>query len=157
MDRSSRLLHGQPRHLFERNYFPLLTKRIVLSNKKKFEKIFSRFFWRHFQKKKYSADPFDIVSVLCSTQKHSRFMPVYLIAVYDISFSYLRALSQQIHFFWWLSLLKNFLQLISDTKDECWKITSLYKGFSYFCWKTAFLFSFISFCFINPYMNSSIQ
>ena len=40
-----RLLNGQPRQRFEWNYFPLLTVRIVLSNKKKkFEKIFSSLF-----------------------------------------------------------------------------------------------------------------
>ena len=33
LDRSCRLLHGQPRQPLEWNYFPLLTGRIVLSNK----------------------------------------------------------------------------------------------------------------------------
>ena len=35
LDRSCRLLHGQSRQPFEWNYYPLLTGRIVLSNKKK--------------------------------------------------------------------------------------------------------------------------
>ena len=35
MDRSCRLLHGQPRQPYQWNYFPLLTGRIVLSNKKR--------------------------------------------------------------------------------------------------------------------------
>ena len=35
MDRSCRLLHGQSRQLFEWNYFPLLTRSIVLSNKQR--------------------------------------------------------------------------------------------------------------------------
>ena len=35
LDQSRSLLHGQPRQTFEWNYFPLLTGRIVLSNKKK--------------------------------------------------------------------------------------------------------------------------
>ena len=35
MNRSCRLLHGQPRQAFEWNYFPLSTGRIVLSNKKR--------------------------------------------------------------------------------------------------------------------------
>ena len=58
LDRSYRLLHGQPRQPFEWNYFPFLTGSIVLSNKKKkFEKIFRSFF-KHFPKKKrYFADP----------------------------------------------------------------------------------------------------
>ena len=34
-DRVGRLLHGQPRQPFEWTYFPLLTGRIVLSNKKR--------------------------------------------------------------------------------------------------------------------------
>ena len=34
LNRSCRLLHGQPRQTFERNHFPLLTGRIVLSYKK---------------------------------------------------------------------------------------------------------------------------
>ena len=52
MNRSCRLLHGQPRQPFEWKYFSLLTEMIVLSNKKKkFEKIFSSFF-KHFPKRK---------------------------------------------------------------------------------------------------------
>ena len=56
MDRSCRLLHGQPRQLFEWNYFPWLTGRIVLLIKKiKFEKIFSSFCLKHFPS--YLANP----------------------------------------------------------------------------------------------------
>ena len=50
-------------------------------------------------------------------------MPVYLIAVYDIDFSYLRALAQFTCFVGDQVFLKNFLQLISDNEDECEKIT----------------------------------
>ena len=42
MDRSCRLLHGQTRRPFEWNYFPLLTGRIVLSNKKRNFNAFSK-------------------------------------------------------------------------------------------------------------------
>ena len=57
-----RLLYGQPRQPFEWNYFPLLTGRIVLSNKKKkFEKIFSRFFLKHFPKKKLLGGPVSLI------------------------------------------------------------------------------------------------
>ena len=52
MNSSCRLLHGHTRQLFEWNYFPLLTGRIVLSNtrKKKFEKIFSSFYLKYLKK-----------------------------------------------------------------------------------------------------------
>ena len=43
-------------HSFEWNYFPLLTGRIVLSNKKRNLRIFSSFF-KAFAKKRYLADP----------------------------------------------------------------------------------------------------
>ena len=57
MDRSCRLLHGQPRQPFKWNYFPLLTGRIVLSNKKRnFENI-QKFFFKAFPKKRCLADP----------------------------------------------------------------------------------------------------
>ena len=53
LNRSCRLLHGQPKKPFEWNCFPLLTGRIVLSKQKKnFKKIFSSFFFKHFPKKK---------------------------------------------------------------------------------------------------------
>ena len=49
---SCKPLHGQPRQSFEWNYFPLLTGRIVLLNKKKkFGKILRVVFLKHFQKK----------------------------------------------------------------------------------------------------------
>lgn len=45
MDWSCRLLHGQPKQPFERNHSQFITRRIVLSKKKKkYEKIFSSFF-----------------------------------------------------------------------------------------------------------------
>ena len=51
MHRSCWLLRDQPRQAFEWNYFPLLlTRRIVLFNKKK--KILYSFFLKHFPKKK---------------------------------------------------------------------------------------------------------
>ena len=51
---------GQPRQPFEWNYFPLLTERIVLSNKKKkFEKIFRSFFKAFSNKKRYLVDLID--------------------------------------------------------------------------------------------------
>ena len=46
------LLHGQPRQPFEWNYFPLLTGRIILSNKKSNLRKYSVFFFKHFPKKK---------------------------------------------------------------------------------------------------------
>ena len=55
-ERSSRLLHGQPRQPFEWNYFPLLTGRIVLSNKTRNLRKYSVFL-SIFQKKSYLADP----------------------------------------------------------------------------------------------------
>ena len=52
MDRSCSLLHGQPRQPFVWNYFPLLTGKIVLSNKKRNLRKYSVFFLKHFPKKK---------------------------------------------------------------------------------------------------------
>ena len=60
----TRLLHGQPRQPFELNYFPLLNKMIVLSNKKRNLRIYSSVFFKYFPKKtKYLADPV-FISVL---------------------------------------------------------------------------------------------
>ena len=56
-DRSCRLLHSQLRQQFERNYFPLLTGRIVLSNKKRNLRKYSVVFLRHFPKKKLFNEP----------------------------------------------------------------------------------------------------
>ena len=52
MERSFRLLHGQPRQPFEWIYFPLLSGRIVLSNKKWNFRKYSVFFLKQFPKKK---------------------------------------------------------------------------------------------------------
>ena len=51
VETSCRLLHGQPKQPFVWNYFPLLTGRIVLSNKKRNLNIYSVVFFKHFQKK----------------------------------------------------------------------------------------------------------
>ena len=50
--RSCRLLHGQPRQPFEWKYFPLLTGRIVLSNKKRNLRKYSVVVLKAFSKKK---------------------------------------------------------------------------------------------------------
>ena len=55
--KNCRLLHGQPRQPFEWNYFPLLTRRIVLSNTKWNLRKYSAFFLKHFPRKKYLWDP----------------------------------------------------------------------------------------------------
>ena len=52
LNRSCRLLHGQPTQPFKRNYFPLLNERIVLSNKKRNLRKYSVVFLKHFPKKK---------------------------------------------------------------------------------------------------------
>ena len=52
--RSSRLLLGQRRQPFEWNYFPLLTERIVLSNKNRNLRKYSAVFFKAFSKKKVS-------------------------------------------------------------------------------------------------------
>ena len=58
MDRSCRLLHGQPRQPFEWNYFPLLTGRIVLSNKKRNLRRYSVVcFFKDFPKKNVFGGP----------------------------------------------------------------------------------------------------
>ena len=74
MDRSCRLLYGQLRP-FEWNYFPLLTGRILPSNKKKkFEKIFNSFFLNHFPKEKRNlADPLHYKYLLYSIHKWYNF------------------------------------------------------------------------------------
>ena len=65
MDRSCRPLHGQPRQPFECNYFPLLTGRIVLSNKKRNWRKYSVVFFITFLKRKsYLADPIFILTIL---------------------------------------------------------------------------------------------
>ena len=46
-------------------------------------------------------------------------MPAYLTAVYNISFSRLRALSQQISFVDDHVFLKKIMQHTSDSEDEC--------------------------------------
>ena len=51
MERSCRLLHGQPRQPF-----PLLTGRIVLSNKKRNLRKYATVILRHFPKKRYFAN-----------------------------------------------------------------------------------------------------
>ena len=52
MNRSRRILHGQSRQPFEWNYFPLLTERIKLSNKKRNLRKYSVvFFFKAFSKK----------------------------------------------------------------------------------------------------------
>ena len=53
MNRLCRLLHGQP---FQWNYFPLLTGRIVLSNKNRNLSKYSVVFLSVFQKTRYLAD-----------------------------------------------------------------------------------------------------
>ena len=53
LERSCRLLHGQPKQPFEWNYFPLLNGSIVLSNKKRNLRKYSVvFFLSIFKKKK---------------------------------------------------------------------------------------------------------
>ena len=63
MDRSCRLLHGQPSQPFEWNYFPLLTGRIVLSNKKRNLIKYSVVFFKHFPKKKSFGWPYIIFNM----------------------------------------------------------------------------------------------
>ena len=48
-------------------------------------------------------------------------MTAYLIAVYDIGFSHLKAFSPYIRFVEDQAFVKIFLQLISDSEDECYK------------------------------------
>ena len=67
MDRSSRLLHDQPRQQFEWNYFLLLTLKIVLSNKKIRENI-QKFFFKAFSKKKKSYLANSVEAFFCTQQ-----------------------------------------------------------------------------------------
>ena len=53
MDRSCKLMHGQPRQPFNWNYFPLLTGRIVLSNKKANLRKYSAVVFKAISKKKF--------------------------------------------------------------------------------------------------------
>ena len=49
-----------------RNYFPLLTRTIVLSNKKEISENIQLFFLKHFPKKRYLADPvYAIIIIFC--------------------------------------------------------------------------------------------
>ena len=52
-----RLLHGQPREPLPWNYFPLLTGRIVLANKKRNLRKYSIVLFKAFPKKGYLAEP----------------------------------------------------------------------------------------------------
>ena len=95
MDLSCRLLHGQPKQPFEWNYFPLLTRRIVLSNKERsFEKIF--------------------ISFLSISQKKGIWRAIYMSGgTYSSkSTSYNRCLG---NFSWQFYLLSEYLQ------EDCWK------------------------------------
>ena len=61
LDRSCRLLHGQPRQPFEWNYFILLTGRIVLSNRKRNLRKYSVVFLSSFQKKGTAEATLDVL------------------------------------------------------------------------------------------------
>ena len=94
-------------------------------------------------------------------------MPAYFIAVYGISFSLLRALSQQIRFVGDQVFLQIFLQLISDSADEMkmrWGINIILQKSFLFSLENKllvyFLFNFFFF-YIHTYIighhNTSVR
>ena len=95
-DRVGWLLHGQSRQPFKWNYFPLLTGRIVLWNKKGNLRKYSDFFYLHFPKKRYLADPLHI--------EHTQYYPLFSTQKLNMSYDWCDHLNPHLQNFFIQSL-----------------------------------------------------